>query len=235
MQNNGWVKIYRKFEDWEWSNKPEMVALFLHLLLLANHEDGTWRGQTVKRGQLITGLRSLEKKTGISYQKLRTCLSTLKSTHEITLKSTHQFSIITIVKYEEYQTKEKKQHTKQHTNTHEINNKQEDKEDKKNTVGEPSSPDIPELIKAFEEINPASKRFYGNTTQRDACEQLIKLYTFERVLSVISNTLPKTNKIEFLPTITTPLQLYEKWSALEAGIMRIKNKGQFNNKKRNIV
>jgi len=34
---------------------------------------------------------------------------------------------------------------------------------------EDKSSEIVELIKSFEEINPACKRMYGNTTQRKAC------------------------------------------------------------------
>jgi len=77
-----------------------------------------------------------------------------------------------------------------------------------------------ELIKSFETINPNCKRMYGNTTQRTACESLIENYTFERVILVIEKTLPKTNGMQYFPTITTPLQLFEKWSALESAIKK---------------
>lgn len=95
---------------------------------------------------------------------------------------------------------------------------------KDNNTGETSSPQIPLLIKSFENINPASKRFYGNTTQREACDSLLKQYGFERVTTVIEKTLPKTNALEFFPTITTPLQLYEKWSSLESAIKKHQSK-----------
>ncbi len=108
-----------------------------------------------------------------------------------------------------------------------VSNKEyiSNKEEESNT----NSESIPILIKSFEKINPACKKMYGNNTQRSACESLIEEYTLERVLNVIENTLPKTNKIEYLPTITSPVQLYEKWSSLEAGIMKLKNKSQTNN------
>ena len=99
----------------------------------------------------------------------------------------------------------------------------------KDITAETSSAEVPLLIKAFETINPASKRFYGNSTQRKACADLISAYGFERVKNVIEKTLPKTNQIEYMPTITTPLQLYEKWSSLEAGIIKIRNKGRNSN------
>ncbi len=87
-----------------------------------------------------------------------------------------------------------------------------------------SNTNIPELIKAFESINPACKKFYANKTQRGACENLINAYGFEKVKSVIENVLPKTNTLAYFPTITTPLQLFEKWSALEIAIKKHNNK-----------
>jgi hypothetical protein len=100
-----------------------------------------------------------------------------------------------------------------------------------NTDETSSSEEIPLLIKEFEKINPASKKFYGNTTQRKACSDLIENYTFERVKSVIEKTLPKTNGLQFFPTITTPLQLFEKWSTLEIAIRKYQSeKTTINNK-----
>mgnify|MGYP000892628704 CR=1 FL=1 len=99
----GWIKLYRKFIEWEWYNISEMVHLFIHLLLLANREPGEWRGIKINRGQLITGRNSLAEATGISQQTVRTCLNRLKSTSEITIKTTNKYSVITILKYEDYQ------------------------------------------------------------------------------------------------------------------------------------
>lgn len=89
---------------------------------------------------------------------------------------------------------------------------------KEENTSETSSPEIPLLIKSFETLNPASKRFYGNTTQRKACQDLIDTYGLERVQSVVEKTLPKTNTIPYFPSITTPLQLFEKWATLESKI-----------------
>jgi len=103
MENQGWIKLHRKFQTWEWANDSNMVSLFIHLLLLANHKERKWHGETIKPGQLITGLYSLSKTTGLSVQSLRTCLDRLKSTSEITSKVTNKFRVITIVKWADYQ------------------------------------------------------------------------------------------------------------------------------------
>jgi hypothetical protein len=98
-----WIKLYRKFDKWEWFNCSEMVHLFIYLLLNANNFDSEWRGVKIKRGQILTGRKILHEKTNISEQTLRTCLRRLENTKEITIQSTNQFSIITICNYEIYQ------------------------------------------------------------------------------------------------------------------------------------
>lgn len=78
------------------------------------------------------------------------------------------------------------------------------------------SPDlISEMIHAFTEFNPAAQKFYARPPQRDACSRLIKTHGLEKVLKVIS-VLPKTNRVRYFPTITSPMQLEDKWVQLEA-------------------
>ena len=131
---DGWIKIYRKFSEWEWFNISEMVHLFIYLLINANHQDGEWRGVMIKRGQILTGLNSLNQSTKISIQTLRTCLKRLEKTREINIQVTNKYSIITICKYDDYQMDQQatnKQPNKQLTfNQQATNNKQEEKEEK---------------------------------------------------------------------------------------------------------
>jgi len=120
----GWIKMHYKFLNWEWANDPKMVSLFLHLLLKANFQGKNWRGQDIKRGQLIIGLHTLSASTGISLQSLRTCLKRLKSTNEITIKSTNKYSLITIRNYDTYQYELTSKSTSKLTNNQQTTNKQ---------------------------------------------------------------------------------------------------------------
>lgn len=104
--SESWIKIYRRFLDWEWYGKSEMVHLFLHLLLKANVEDKRWQGIVIKRGQLVTGRGSLIVETGISERTIRTCLQKLQETGEITVEASNRFSLITICNYDSYQERE---------------------------------------------------------------------------------------------------------------------------------
>jgi hypothetical protein len=103
---SGWVKMHRNITKWEWYDDSKMVHLFFHLVVSANHKEGNWKGQEVKRGQLITGRKKLSSLTGISEQSIRTCLDRLVSTNEITIKPTSKNSLITILNYDLYQESE---------------------------------------------------------------------------------------------------------------------------------
>jgi predicted XRE-type DNA-binding protein len=103
----GWIKLHRKILDNPISQKPLVFALFVYLILRANHKDKKiiWNGSEmlVKKGQLITGRKELAKQTGISQQSIRTAMMVLKSTSILTSKTTNKFSVITILNYGKYQ------------------------------------------------------------------------------------------------------------------------------------
>ena len=98
-----WIKIYRKFEEWEWFQSAEMVQLFICLLINASPLPKRWKGMIIERGQLMTSYESLHNKTGLSIRTLRTCLGRLEEKGEIIREATNKFSIITICNYDCYQ------------------------------------------------------------------------------------------------------------------------------------
>jgi len=130
---SGWIKIHRKFLDWQWFEKSEAVHLFLYLVLKANHKDSQWQGIDIKRGQFVSSLGKISADTGISLQSIRTLLNKFEKTNEIELKSTNKFTIVTICKYECYQ-QENEQTETQPTNKQQTTNKQltTNKNDKNN-------------------------------------------------------------------------------------------------------
>jgi hypothetical protein len=100
---NGWIKLYRKFTNWEWFKDINTCHLFIYCLLKANIKDTTWRGQAIKRGQFITSLNSLSHETGLTIRQVRTALEKLEMTNELTNLSSPQNTVITIKKYNQYQ------------------------------------------------------------------------------------------------------------------------------------
>ena len=130
-----WIKLHRKFDEWEWFNISEMVHLYIYLILNANCADGNWRGIEIKRGQILTGLYSLRFKTKISVSKLRTCLKRLEKTGEIDIQTTNKYSIITICNYETYQSSRQTNRTqpdKQIANKSQTNRNKQEYKNKKN-------------------------------------------------------------------------------------------------------
>ena len=124
---DGWIKVFRRFLDWEWYSETNMVRLFLHLLLKANFEDKRWHGIVIKRGQFVTSISSLKSEILLSARTIRTCLERLKKTGEIDKQTTNRFTIITICRYDDYQQLQDVQrqtNDKQATNKRQTNDKQ---------------------------------------------------------------------------------------------------------------
>jgi hypothetical protein len=136
----GWIKLHRKFLDWEWYRDGNTMRVFLHLLLTANHKTKHWKGIEIKRGQVIIGRVKLAQILGLTQDQIRTAIIHLKSTNEITTLITKKYSLITICKFEEYQavlehkspdTSPDTSPQNPHENPHEIPTTKKDKKEKK--------------------------------------------------------------------------------------------------------
>lgn len=103
MMAKRFIKLYEQIVNWEWFQHPNTLALFIYLLLKANYKDGNFQGRTIQRGQLVTSLPKIATGTGLTIRQTRTALEHLKSTGEVTDESSNQYRIITIVKYDDYQ------------------------------------------------------------------------------------------------------------------------------------
>ena len=84
------------------------------------------------------------------------------------------------------------------------------------------SPKGAEILKAFEEIDVKNKTYYANKTQRAAADFLILEYGFEKTMKLIEQ-LPKTNKLDYFPTVYSPNDLKEKWGKLIAAMQKYQN------------
>lgn len=99
----GWIKLHRKFLNWEWYTDTNTKVVFIHLLFLANLEDRRYRGMEIKRGECIIGRNKLAYELNLSEREVRTAINHLISTNEITIKTTNKFTIVTICKFDNYQ------------------------------------------------------------------------------------------------------------------------------------
>jgi hypothetical protein len=233
MSNHiGWVKLHRQLVDNPISAKPTYLSLWVHLLMLANHEGGhrfIFNGEekVLQVGQFLTGRKKLKELTGISETTIEDILKYFEKTRQIRQQKTTKNRIITILNWEKYQSSDNKPTTKrQQTDT--FKNDKNVKNDKNiNTMAVQSpakvkqtfSQEGAEIIKAFETIDAKNKTYYANTTQRKACDFLLQEYGKDEVLKRI-RALPVTNKTDYFPQITSPNDLKEKWEKLNAQVYK---------------
>ena len=105
MDLNGFIKIDRKIQKWEWYDDLNMCGFFLHLLLLANWEDRRWHGIIIKRGSFVASYYKLADSMHVSEATIRRWTKRLISTGEVAVKSTSRYTVFSIVSYDFYQTK----------------------------------------------------------------------------------------------------------------------------------
>jgi hypothetical protein len=97
------IKLFRKFTDWEWYTDTNVKVVFLHLLLKANYEKKNWRGINIDRGQLFTSVGHIALETALTAKCVRSALEKLKKTGEICIDGASNGTLVTLVKYSDYQ------------------------------------------------------------------------------------------------------------------------------------
>ena len=209
---SGWIKIHRKFLDWEWFNKSEAVHLFLYMLIKANHKDAKWQGNDVKRGQFISSLGNISNATGISIQQIRTILKKLEKTNEIELKSTSQFTIVTICKYECYQD-ENETTNKPLTNNQQTTNKQSttNKNDKK----EKNEKEV--ILDSWIDYRKSIRKALSQATINTILKKM-ESYSNEQCKYVINNSIENGwqglfwDKVQTIQEVNEPKKWKAPWS-----------------------
>ena len=175
MKSEGYIKIFRTIQDWEWIGNPNMVCLWFHLLLLANWEDEDCRGFIVPRGSLVTTRKQLASITGLTEQQVRCCAKNLQNSQQITIKTTNKYSLITICNYESYQgsggaqqpakkptnNQQNRQQTTSKTtpNTMYLNSKILEENKERNNTLTGVKKDIAESVESFFEAHTFSENF----------------------------------------------------------------------------
>lgn len=111
---NGWIKLHRNLlTDPIWfDSTPQQKVVLITLLLMANHSGKEWvfKGKPYKAnpGQFVTSLKSIQEKCGkgVSIRNIRTSLERFEKFNFLTSEPTNKNRLITIVKWDVYQTQE---------------------------------------------------------------------------------------------------------------------------------
>lgn len=103
MNEKGYIKAFRKLKKWEWYSDVNTFKLFMHLLLSVENEDTEYKGIKIKKGQMYTTLQDLATGSGLTIRQVRTSLSRMQTTGEVTEETTNKGRLITVEKYASYQ------------------------------------------------------------------------------------------------------------------------------------
>lgn len=107
-KNETWLKLYRSMLDWEWYQDINAKVLFLHLLLSVNIRPQRKLGMSIPAGSIDRTQEQLVAETGLTLQQLRTAISKLKSTGELTVVRGPKFSVYTLKNWSRYQAEQQR-------------------------------------------------------------------------------------------------------------------------------
>lgn len=140
----GYIKLHRSIEEWEWSNNPIMYYFWVRLLVVANYKDKEWQGKVIPRGTIITSVAKLAADFSLSVKQVRCCLERLTKGKQIVTQTTNKWTKITICNYDTYQcSEETKGQTKGKQNgTERANERATTKEDNTSSSTTVDSEDI---------------------------------------------------------------------------------------------
>ena len=101
--DNGYMKLFRKISEWEWYDDPVTFKVFLHFLITARWQDGSWHGIEIKRGEVLESLPSIALKNGLTVRNVRTAIHHLIDTNSVTIRKVGRCHIYKVSEYEKYQ------------------------------------------------------------------------------------------------------------------------------------
>jgi hypothetical protein len=237
----GWVKLHRKIMSNPIYRNSAYFHVWMHLLLKASHygDKIMWNGGVleIKEGQCVIGRKKIALETNVPESTVERALKWLEKEGQIEQLANSKFRVITILNWKEYQATEQQTDSKRTASGQPADTFKNVKKEK-NVKKDPSAPEtgdgelITQSIDLFKDVNQSYRLWYARPPQRAAIHRLLEINGFDRLSRVIA-LLPKTNQIPYLPTITTPIQLEERWAALESGL--IKKKGEITSKGRGLA
>lgn len=102
MTPAGFIMLYRQLVHWEWYSDVNTCKLFLHCLLKMNYSKKRWQGNVIDKCEFITSYEKLAVETGLTVSKVRTALSKLESTQNVSIKTTSAFTKIRVLNMKDF-------------------------------------------------------------------------------------------------------------------------------------
>ena len=227
MFTKGHIIVKRTIKEWGWYSNAKVFTVFVHLLIEANFKDGNWEQQVIKRGELVTSIQELATICGLSIQEVRTCLKILGGAGEVRSRRVGRRSILTICKYDDYQTDQQddnkiatslqqdtnKSLTSQQPSIIEEGNNGNKKKKKKDIL---YSPEVEELYDMYPSRCPLRNTETGKRTKcKNSLVKLLKERSFEDLKRNMQKYLDDTFNKHYLKDFQTFLNNYPDYPADE--------------------
>lgn len=213
---SGWVKLHRDLQShWIYSFKePDKALAWIDLILLASHSGGSFmaKGKLVEyqRGQVAMSQLTLQKRWGMSQNKLKRFLELLKKQSMIDFKTNELTTVITICNYSSFQSDEQTDERPLERTVERATNEQsndiirmkERKECKEENISKPKRSAVPfsEIVNLYHTKLPMLAQVYKMTQIRKNKvkllwnEELQSLTAWENYFDFISQSAFLTGK-----------------------------------------
>jgi len=118
--SSGWIKLHKQIrKHWLWEH-PEYLLAWIDMLMMANWQDRKklykMELHDIKRGEFPASIRKLSTRWNWSMGKVQRFLNLLKSDKMIETQTDTGYTLVKILKYEQYQVADR--HTDGHTDGH---------------------------------------------------------------------------------------------------------------------
>ncbi len=101
--NDGFIKLPRSISSWRWYTDGNVLRLYIHLFIKAAYKQGEWRTEKIEKGQVVTSRKRLSLELNMSESMVTRILKKLEGTGEIKLNPNNKYTVITLLKWAEYQ------------------------------------------------------------------------------------------------------------------------------------
>lgn len=163
MENTGWIKVHRKLVDNPYMRKPAYLAVWMQLLLRAQHDGKQtvlFKGEriTLQPGQLTCGRNQLSRWTGVPANSVQRILEVFENEHQIEQRTSNECRLIQILNWTTYQENEQ-------PNEQQMNNKRTTDEQRMNTKQEcknERNTEITNVIEKNSQGGDTEKKEYGD-------------------------------------------------------------------------
>lgn len=181
---NGYIAWPKDMDDtFAWYTVPKTAWLYQHLVTRACFRDSMFRSVRIPKGSLATSLNRLALETGLTEHEVRTAISNLVESGDITKKAVGHMTVVSITNYDRYLANEVRQtrfnsRTSSAPEAQHMNKENKDLNNIKN---------INNILDAWRDAGLAEKDTLKN---KDLCEGLLRLledYGENSVLKAVAN------------------------------------------------